>query len=104
MANPPGTQNAGNLGEDIPPGAVKVSGKRSANGELVFTWTYDSQQAGDTYQWRESAGGTRHGTARTATATVPAPHPPTTVCVQVRVFRADGSNASVTYSAPGCVR
>lgn len=104
MPEAPGTQNAGNLGENVPPGPVKVTGKRTANGGVVFTWTYDAPMAGDTFVWRETAGGALHDVAHTRTVRVPAPHPPATVCLQVRVVRADGSNASATFSRPGCVR
>lgn len=94
-----GPQDPGVLGEHEPPGAATVTARRTS-GELVFAWTYSAQLSSDTYIWR-TADGKRSGTAKSASLTLADP-PGTQLCVQVRVVRADGSDAGVDWSAAGC--
>ncbi|MDT4951530.1 MAG: hypothetical protein QOJ37_4125 [Pseudonocardiales bacterium] len=100
LTNSAGTQNAGNLGQDLPPGKPTVTGVRSAQGALTYRWTYSAPLPGDTFQWRE-VGGTRHGVAKQAGLALPRSSSGAH-CLQVRVVRADGSNATATWSPKGC--
>ncbi|MGI8677283.1 MAG: serine/threonine-protein kinase [Jatrophihabitans sp.] len=98
-----GTQNAALPGEQLPPGMPKVTGRRRTNGSLVFTWSYSAPEPSDTFAWREAGGLLRTGTTSHPILHLPAAarHAPT--CVQVRVIRSDGTNASATFSPEGCI-
>ncbi len=95
-----GTQDAGEPGGSIPPGTPAIIGKRTTQGQLVFTWTYAASLATDSFQVRTVGQAAVHTVPR-PTYTVQA-HTGTRVCIQVRVIRADGSNASPTFSKAGC--
>ncbi len=92
-------QNAGVVGEAEPPGTPAVVAVRSG-GSLHFTWTYSASQETDTYAWR-TTDGSRQGTAKSPSLDLPDPAG-RTLCVQVRVVRADGSDASAEWSPQGC--
>ncbi len=100
LSNTAGTQDAGLPGETIPPGTPKITAKHATKGQLVFTWTYSSPLSTDTFQVRTA----NDGKVRAVTKpefTVTAPNAGR-VCIQVRVLRADGSNASPTFSKQAC--
>lgn len=66
---------------------------------LRFSWTYPSQQATDTFTWRTNDD-LKTGTVQTPSLDLYAPG---ALCVQVRVVRADSSNASdQAWSPEGC--
>ncbi|MDQ2797139.1 MAG: protein kinase [Actinomycetota bacterium] len=98
-----GTQNAALPGEQIPPGTPKVTGRRVTSGVAVFTWGYSAPQPGDTFAWRETRGTRRTGTAPAPTLRLPVARGNTPTCIQVRVIRSDGTNASATFSPEGCI-
>jgi eukaryotic-like serine/threonine-protein kinase len=93
-------QNAGVLGEEEPPGPPTVTAQRTGPTTLRFTWTYSSPLGNDTFRWRTSDGA-RTGTSTTPSVALTDPAG-TQLCVQVDVVRADGSNATVAWSASGC--
>ncbi|MEZ0112322.1 serine/threonine protein kinase [Catenulispora sp. EB89] len=93
---------AGLVGEDLPPGVPVVAVVRPSPAVLRFTWNYSAAQASDTFQWQTSDG-SRHGVTRTATLDLPDPAG-TRLCVQVKVVRADGSDAQPDWSPEGCGR
>ncbi|GAB2813051.1 serine/threonine-protein kinase [Lentzea nigeriaca] len=76
-----------------------VTATRVNRETLRFTWTYPSPLAGDTFAWRTNDD-LKTGTVQTPSVELYAPG---TLCVQVRVVRADGSNASdQSWSPEGC--
>ncbi|HWN32588.1 MAG TPA: serine/threonine-protein kinase [Pseudonocardia sp.] len=81
------------------PGTPKVTAARAAGGKIKFQWTYDGKASGDSYRWRES-GGTRSGVAPQPQLELSVPSGGQ-VCLQVQVFRNDGSFAS-SWSDPKC--
>ncbi|MFI9006797.1 serine/threonine-protein kinase [Actinosynnema sp. NPDC053489] len=85
-------------GDNTPPGKPTVTATRVDPATLRFAWTYSAAQDSDTYAWR-TPDGALSGTAREPTADVPSTGP---LCLQVKVVRADGSNAAVDWSPPGC--
>ncbi|PWK83625.1 serine/threonine protein kinase [Lentzea atacamensis] len=90
-------QNAG--AEAGPSPKVTVSVTRVNRETLRFSWTYQSPLAGDTFAWRTNDD-LKSGTVETPSVDLYAPG---ALCVQVRVVRADGSNASdQTWSPEGC--
>ncbi|WP_194911111.1 serine/threonine-protein kinase [Catenulispora rubra] len=91
---------AGLVGEDLPPGMPAVTAARPNPAALHFTWNYSAAQASDTFQWQTSDG-SRHGVTRTAALDLPDPAG-TRLCVQVKVVRADGSDAQPDWSPEGC--
>jgi eukaryotic-like serine/threonine-protein kinase len=99
-SKPDNAQNAGVLGEDTPPGTPTVTLTRKNDALLHVVWTYSAPLSNDTFKWRTPDG--RHsGTTRTASLDL-ADAPGVQLCVQVKVVRADGSNASVDWSPAGC--
>lgn len=103
-AQPPsaGTnQDAGQLGENEPPGVPTMTATRIGPATVTFTWTYAAQLANDTYAW-QTPDGKRTGVVRTPTLRLP-DSAGTTLCVQVKVVRADGSDATADWSPAGCV-
>jgi serine/threonine protein kinase len=93
-------QNAGNAIDNIPPGVPTVNVRRIGN-VLRFSWpTYAAPLAGDTFRWR-TADGQRSGSAGKPTVDLPAAAG-TRICLQVKVIRADGSNAAVDWSPEKC--
>ncbi|OLR89799.1 serine/threonine-protein kinase [Actinokineospora bangkokensis] len=86
--------------EDVPPGKPTLVASRVDPATVRFTWTYSAQFSSDTYAWR-TADGQRSGTSPTPVLTLPSPAG-TPVCVQVKVVRADGSNASAEWSPQSC--
>lgn len=98
LTDDPGTQNAGLPGENVPPGVPKITATRSGT-NVTFRWTYDARRSDDTFSWRETTGAKRAGTATAPAVRLSAPD---RTCLQVRVVRADGTNASATFSPEGC--
>ncbi|GAB2477242.1 serine/threonine-protein kinase [Jatrophihabitans fulvus] len=101
VSQPPGTQNAGLPGQDIPPGRPTVSGRQDGE-RLVFTWRYSARRSDDTYQWRETTGARRRGVTEQPRLALRARPGDRRTCVEVKVIRADGTNASATFSPEGC--
>ncbi len=95
---PAASAHIGGPADALPPGPVTVKGTRKDQ-TITFTWTYSAALTSDTFQWRTQDGASS-GAAKTATVDIPAPGP---VCLQVKVVRADGTNAAPDWSAPGCV-
>jgi len=93
-------QDPGQIGEAEPPGAVTVSAVRSSPTTLKFTWSYSAELANDTYKWQTSDG-TKSGVVTSPALTLPDPTG-VQLCVEVKVVRADGSNAAVDWSQAGC--
>ena len=92
-------QNAGGQGDNLPPGPPVVTAKLSA-AVARFSWTYSAQLASDTFRWQTSDG-KQQGVAKAPLVEL-ADQAGKRLCVQVKVVRADGSNAAVTWSDPGC--
>jgi hypothetical protein len=76
-----------------------VTAARTTGGKIKFQWTYDGKASGDSYRWRES-GGTRSGVAPQPQLELTVPSGGQ-VCLQVQVYRSDGSFAS-SWSDPKC--
>ncbi len=93
-------QDAGIAGEAIPPGTPQITATRTSAGAVQFGWTYDASLASDTFRWRTSDNA-RHGVTQHNSLTLSAPAG-TPVCLQIKVMRADGSNAAVDWSAAKC--
>ncbi|USX52264.1 serine/threonine-protein kinase [Lentzea sp. HUAS12] len=87
-------QNAGAGG--APPGRPEITATRLDGTKVRFAWTYSAQQATDTFSWRTS---TQTGTAKEPQIEVEGANP---VCLQVKVVRADGSNATAEWSQESC--
>ncbi|GLZ31718.1 kinase [Lentzea sp. NBRC 105346] len=90
-------QNAGS--QSALPGRANVVAMRIDANTLRFTWTYKSQLPNDSFVWRTND--------ELKTGTVDAPqvdlYAPGALCVEVKVVRADGSNAtSDDWSPEGC--
>jgi serine/threonine protein kinase len=94
-------QDPANAGEDIAPGDVELAGKRVGPATVKFTWTYSASRPTDTFAWR-TRDGAKSGTVSTPELTV-ADATGTQMCIQIKVFRADGSNGSVSWSPATCV-
>lgn len=85
--------------QGVPSGKAVVTATRVNPGTLRFTWTYPSPQSGDKFVWRTN------DELKTGTVDVPSIelHASGALCVEVRVVRADGSNASDrAWSPEGC--
>jgi serine/threonine protein kinase len=87
-------QNAG--AGNAPPGRPEITATRLDDGKVRFAWSYSSQQATDTFSWRTS---TQTGVAKEPQVEVEGANP---VCLQVKVVRADGGNASAEWSQESC--
>lgn len=92
------TPDAGN--GDQPPGPVSVTGRRETAGAR-FAWTYSGRLNSDFYRWQATPGGA--GTVEDPTLLIPA-KPGVQVCLQVKVVRESGNNASPDWSAKVCVK
>lgn len=93
-AQPQSADNPGGIS-----GKAAVTATRVNPQTLRFTWTYPSPQSGDTFVWRTN------DELKTGTVDVPSVelYASGALCVEVRVVRADGSNASDrTWSPEGC--
>ncbi len=99
VTTPAVTQNPALPGDSIPPGPVTVTAKRSGT-TVTFSWTYSAALTSDTFLWR-TPDGRAVGKADKATYVTEVPSG-TQLCLEVKVVRADGSNAAPTWSAPGC--
>jgi hypothetical protein len=93
-------QDAGVLGENVPPGTPTVTASRTGTGTVRFTWTYSARLANDTYTW-QTADHQLSGVDKAPALDLPDP-PGAQLCVQVKVVRADGSNATTDWSPAGC--
>jgi hypothetical protein len=100
LAASQGPQDPGVLGEHVPPGPATVTARRLDADTLGFAWTYAAALPGDTFSWR-TADGKQSGVAKSAAVNLADPAG-RQLCVQVKVVRADGSDASVDWSAAGC--
>jgi serine/threonine protein kinase len=95
---PPGQQAV--AGGDVPPGPPTITATRIDTGKVRFTWTYSAQLTNDSYAWQLDDG-SDHGIAKAPELELPVPVGKT-VCVQLKVVRADGSNAATRWSSKGC--
>ena len=84
-----------------PPGAPTITGKRLDANTLEFSWTYSNRADSDSFQW-QFPDGSKQGTTATPTLDL-ANTDGTQVCIQVKVVRADGTNAALNWSDKGCV-
>ncbi|MGI5501438.1 serine/threonine-protein kinase [Lentzea sp. CA-135723] len=83
---------------DAPPGRPAITATRLDDRTVRFAWTYSAQQATDTFSWRTSDGaGT--GVAEKPEVEVEGGKP---LCLQVKVVRKDGGNASAEWSQETC--
>ncbi|MEU7482115.1 protein kinase [Lentzea sp. NPDC042327] len=89
-------QNAG--AGSAPPGRPVITAMRVDAGTVRFEWSYSAQQATDTFSWRTSDGA-RTGVEKAPKVVVEGANP---VCLQVKVVRADGSNATADWSQESC--
>ncbi|MFD9700859.1 serine/threonine-protein kinase [Lentzea sp. NPDC059081] len=89
-------QNAG--AGDAPPGRPAITATRLDGKTVRFTWNYSAQQATDTFSWRTSDG-VRSGVEKQPQVDVEGANP---VCLQVKVVRADGGNATADWSQESC--
>jgi serine/threonine protein kinase len=96
-----GPQDAGVPGADVPPGVPAITAGRIDDATVRFSWTYSARLDSDTFAWRTQSGGGANGTADTPTVDIPAAAG-STICLQVKVVRADGSNATTDWSPAGC--
>lgn len=96
----PAPGSGGLVGEAEPPGVAVVTAVRSGTGTLHFTWTYSAAQSSDTFRW-QTPDGARHGVTQAAALDLPDASG-TRLCVQVKVVRADGSDAQPDWSPEGC--
>ena len=88
-----GGQNA--LGPGVSaPGKPAIIATRASAGAVRFTWTYANHAAGDVFRWnRQGTLGAASGRTTQPELTVSASRGQT-VCIEVEVVRADGSQAS----------
>ncbi len=93
-------QDAGVLGQNLPPGKPAIAAKRLNNNTVRFTWTYSAQLDNDTFRW-QTQDGTLTGTTTTPTVDLAA-LAGSRACLQIKVIRADGSNANTEWSPVGC--
>jgi eukaryotic-like serine/threonine-protein kinase len=93
-------QDAGVPGQNLPPGRPAITAKRLDAATVRFTWTYSAQLGTDSFRW-QSQDGKLSGTATAPTVDLPAPDG-TKPCLQVKVIRADGSDAGTDWSPAGC--
>ena len=77
-----------------------MTGKRLDASALGFSWTYSNRADSDTFLW-QYADGSQHGTTNTPALRVNSTGS-AQICVQVKVVRADGTNAALVWSDPGC--
>ncbi|MFD5828006.1 serine/threonine-protein kinase [Lentzea sp. NPDC060358] len=89
-------QNAG--AGDAPPGRPSITATRLDAKTVRFTWNYSAQQATDTFSWR-TPDGARTGVEKQPQVDVEGAEP---VCLQVKVVRADGGNATADWSQESC--
>jgi hypothetical protein len=90
---PGGSQNA--LGPGVSaPGRPAITATRASAGAVRFTWSYANHAAGDVFRWnRQGTLGAASGRTTQPELTVSASRGQT-VCIEVEVVRADGSEAS----------
>ena len=88
-----GGQNA--LGPGVSaPGKPAITATRASASAVRFTWTYANHAAGDVFRWnRQGTLGAASGRTTQSELTVSASRGQT-VCIEVEVVRADGSEAS----------
>jgi hypothetical protein len=101
QANADATTATRSQPDDIgPPGSPTVTGTRVDPSTLRFTWTYSNPADTDTFLW-QYADQSQKGRVEHPELVVQSPSG-TQVCVQVKVVRADGRNAALTWSDAGC--
>ncbi len=86
-----------------PPGTPKIIGTRVTTNSATmarFTWSYDNALGSDRFDWRETTG-TRTGTVGAPQLTI-TPSAGTQTCIEVKVIRADGTDAALSWSPAGC--
>lgn len=78
------------------PAVTRLTGERTAAGDVAFTWTNPAPQDGDRYQWGlvTATGEEPLTLADEAGATVAASQAPGEVCIQVLLVRSDGRVSS----------
>lgn len=105
-----GTSASGNttttqpiIGVDMmpPPGTPSITGQRIDASTVEFTWTYSNSADTDSFLWQYQDE-TQNGTTDAPSLKVTSAEGQQ-VCLQVKVVRADGANAALTWSPPGCV-
>jgi hypothetical protein len=93
-------QDAGVLGQNLPPGKPTIAAKRLNDSTVKFTWTYSAQLDNDTFRW-QTQDGKLNGTTTAPTVDLTALSG-SRPCLQVKVIRADGSDANTEWSPAGC--
>ncbi|MBR7828544.1 serine/threonine protein kinase [Actinospica sp. MGRD01-02] len=100
VATGPGAQDAGVLGDQVPPGTPEVTATRISSATLRFTWSYSAREATDSFSWR--VVGTSRSGATSATSIDLSDPAGQRMCIQVRVVRAGGEGQGSSWSAAGC--
>lgn len=100
-SDPAVDQDAGQLGDNVPPGVPVVVVRRTTRTAVRASWSYSAPYGSDTFVWR-TQDGTRSGTTRKPVLELSVPAG-ARVCLQVKVVRADGSYANADWSPAGCV-
>jgi serine/threonine protein kinase len=93
------TQDPLNAGEELAPGPVSITTSRPSSQTVKFTWTYANPMSSDSFRWR-TTDSAHKGTVTVPTVTV-ADSVGTSICLQVQVFRADGTNPT-DWSSQKC--
>jgi hypothetical protein len=88
------------VGQPVPaPGKAVISCARRAT-TLTCEWSYSNALATDQFDWRVFGTNARH---QASLPKVAIPNAPAGLCIEVKVFRVDGSNAQAEW-AKGCER
>jgi hypothetical protein len=89
------------LGPDATgPGVPVITATELKAGQVRFTWTYASPQAGDTFVWQRKSGGSGQAGGRLRKAVLSL-RTSSTVCITVQVVRADGEASGFSDVACG---
>jgi serine/threonine protein kinase len=95
-----GGQNA--LGPGVSaPGKPSITATRASSSDVRFSWTYANHVSGDVFRWQRVGTPTAVTGRTTQPQLTVAAAPGQTVCIEVEVVRADGSQAS-GFSSPVC--
>jgi len=95
-----GGQNA--LGPGVSaPGKPSITAARASSSDVRFSWTYANHAAGDVFRWQRVGTPTAASGRTTQPELTVAAAAGQTVCIEVEVVRADGSQAS-GFSSPVC--
>lgn len=86
-------------GDRLPPGPVTIKGTRDGTA-VTFTWSYSAAEDDDSYRYRLADGTVGNTTEAKLTVTAPAG---TQACLEVMVYRNDGTSSPRAWSPKVCV-